>query len=41
VAGGAGWPVDLVVFGAIFWLLRQLKWRDRHQVALYLLVSTR
>jgi len=37
----AGLPVVLAAFSAIFWLLRQLKWRNRHQVAPYLLVSTR
>jgi hypothetical protein len=37
----AGLPVVLALFSAIFWLLRQLKWRNRHQVVLYLLVSTR
>jgi hypothetical protein len=31
----------LALFSAIFWLLRQLKGRNRHQVALYLLVSTK
>jgi hypothetical protein len=37
----AGLPVVLALFSAIFWLLRQLKWRNRHQVAPYLLVSTK
>jgi hypothetical protein len=45
LAGGAGSPVVLVVFSAIFWLLRQLTWRNSQHVALcwfrYLLVSTR
>jgi len=35
-----GLPVVLALFSAIFWLLRQLKWRSRQQVAPYLLVST-